>query len=246
MNKSPKHEHYTPEQLAQEWSELTGKRISIDKLFHYGYEGRLKFVVANSDDNSLHADGELGDDYIEFSKLDDKNVFGLAKFFPITADELKYILSGNTLTLNSYVEFIEGKKVEFLISPVSRYYYDKSSLRISGDEVASFENKYFEESAPELKGLDNEEEVDPTWDDFFTNPPSKETDVFTNIRNAVISYLVDHKKKPSREQLWEHLKLKFTYNIDSKTIEGISSKKMDKENYRSNFNRWTKKTSKLG
>lgn len=246
MNKSPKHEHYTPEQLAQEWSELTGKEISIDKLFHYGYEGRLKFAVANPDDNSLHADGESGDDYIEISKLGEKNVHILEKYFSITVDELKYILSGNALKLDSCVEFIDGKKVEFLISPVIRYHYDKSSLRISGSEVASFEDKYFKELAQELNGLENEEEAVPTWGNLFTNPPKKQTDVFTNIRDTVISYIAEHNKNPSQQQLWEHLKLKFKYNKDSKIIEGVSGTEMDKENYRKNFLRWTKKPSKLG
>lgn len=242
MKKLLKHDFYTPEELSKEWTKSTQEDISIDKIYHYGKEGRLNFMVSNPDDNSLHATNDPGDDYIQVFLEKDMNESYWVKYFSITTDELNYILAGNSLKLDSYEELIDGKKATFLISPTIRYQYDKSSLRISGKEVSRFEAKYFKEFAKELNVLDNDI---PTWKDLFINPPTKETLVFANICAAVTSYIEKYLHTPSREQLWEHLKTKFKYDEGKKVFEGISGVKMDRQNYRKNFKRWTSEPQKM-
>lgn len=233
MINSARYEFYTPDQLSQEWSDLTGSNITTAMIFQYGKDDNLIFMVANPDDNEVR-DVELGDDYIEtWCK---EFGYGQAKYFTINPTQLNHILLGKSLRLDSCMELIDGRKVEFFLSPDIAYEYDKSSLVISKKEVIKFENKYFKKYGQDGK----DQEPLPSWRDLFTNPATKQTEVFTNVCSAVTQYIEDNKKLPSRDQLWEQLKLQFTYDLDKKSITNIAWKDMDKGNFRSDFNRWTK------
>jgi len=232
----PKHEFYTPEQLSREWTRQTGQEVSIENIFRYGMDGNLMFMVANPDDNEV-PDGELGDDYIEV--WCEEFGQGVAKYFTITAIQLNHILSGNRLRLDSCIEMIDSKKVEYFLSPSISYAYDIASLIISKDEVIHFEDEHFNNSGQGLNQSNSKEcETLPLWSDLFTKPPKKNTDVFSNIRGVVCKYIEEKKQLPNRLQLWERLKDDFKYNNESMVFEDISSKPMDKENFNSNFDRW--------
>jgi len=80
---------------------------------------------------------------------------------------------------------------------------------------------------------------DISIDTLFTKPPTNHSDTFEAIKKEAISYIEKNKSLPSSQQLWAFIKENDTSGCSKNTITiEDAGKTMDKDAFRSNYNRW--------
>lgn len=80
-----------------------------------------------------------------------------------------------------------------------------------------------------------------TWEDLLINPPKGYSTIFEAFKQAVTTYIERTGEVPLRDQLWSELLILFGDGKNTKSISGISNAAMDRENFRSNYDRYTGK-----
>jgi hypothetical protein len=169
-------------------------------------------------------------------------------------------------SMSVFIELSNGKKHTPLYSLdrtiVQKLLRDEKNRVVTVASLKSFEQKYLEinhdgnlrstnttfpfivdeavNSANRLRSF--------TSCDLFTNPPMPSSELFSEISAVVDEYVSENDRGPSFEQLWQYLKLwpSFEYDTKKRAVCGISNRPLTRENFKKNFDRWTKKPDNCG
>jgi hypothetical protein len=232
--------YYTIDDLADSWSNKTGRTITEERVLEHGLDGSLQFHIVECTSDWLK-----GAEYFSyFGMFDgDEDYMALLKPFkpvPLNRHQLKTVIEHNgrfLLRVNELFELNEGD----MLYTSSKYPISKHSLRVSKEEKERFEqvNSKKNKFSSDKYELVEKSTKTFSWRDLFINPP-KSSDKFDNVCVGTDDFIQVNTRLPTNHnELFNHLK-QFYGGRSRKII--FPSCEMDLTNFRTNYNRWIGKT----
>lgn len=204
-------------ELAERWSNLYEQQITVDRILAH---------IANGSLHAMISDGRTGVKAERSDVMYPEYAYQPYPNLKVNSDQVAMIISADSyLRLNDLLEINDDKTHKLYASrnkPVT-----KESLVIDKDIMKSFEN---DSGVGVNSGL--------TWNDLFLSPPQRRNDAFDAIKDVVEQYIIDNSELPNMNQLWDRLTQLPDY--DGKSITGLSTMPLDKDNFKGRFNNWIK------
>jgi len=209
--------------------------ISQKEIFQHGEDGTLSFVVKVDKTKLIPYLSNVGSTpeapYRSKSAKNGDSIF--VEAIPLSKQQLQFILSQDNYVVD--VVTMEGKN--FVANP--RRKCVKEQLRVTKDEVLRFEMQRHQQPV--------DDDLLPKFSDLFTASTN------SNECNAVIELLQEFIAESTRlpddcKELFNWIKQRngVKLNCIRLTMPSDVVKLMDLDNFRRNYNRWTKKRIKTG